>query len=198
MKKKNNIKEQKKNQNELKHLSSKLGDHKGPHIEGTDFKIWSPGNLRAHKGFHLRLKNVIWLSMFERCKWNCSWTWMRHFWMGTYSAFGTFESLGTCLYKRPEKALPCFFLSFVIFFSQSLFLSWSGGGEILSFPDLAVELRCACLHPSRLMRAGHKHWHSGVFLSTACAASPFCTWQCLVTKRTLQWGIPDSWMTTSR
>lgn len=95
---------------------------KGPHVEGTGFKIWSAGNLRAHKGFHLRWKNVIWLLMFELCNWSCSWTWMRHFWMGAYSAFGTSESLGTCLYGRPEKALPCFFLSPVIFFTKSFFI----------------------------------------------------------------------------
>lgn len=91
--------------------------------------------------------------MFEPCNWSCSWTWLRHFWVGAYPVCGTYENLGTCLYKRPDLALPrSFFFSPCDFFSTEFFLRWTEE-EILSFLDFAVQLMCACLHPTRLMTA---------------------------------------------
>lgn len=47
----------------------------------------------------------------------------------------------------------CWFFFFpLVFFLQSLPLRWAGG-EILSFLDFAIQLMCACLHPTRLMTA---------------------------------------------
>jgi len=72
------------------------------------------------------------------------------------------KRLGTCLYKRPDMALPALFFFSLVMFSQSLFLRWAEGEEVLSFPDFAVQLGCACLCPTRLMAA----WQAAASVST--------------------------------
>lgn len=87
-------KKQYKSQSKLEHLWSEPGYLKGPHVEGTGSKIWSAGNLRARKDFHLRWKNVMCLPMF----WP-RWTVLRCCWTGARSALGIHKRLGTCFFE---------------------------------------------------------------------------------------------------
>lgn len=93
-------------------------------------------------------------------------------------------------------SLKCGPSSFFFFFLLCDFFHWvfisemSRTGEILRSLEFAERPTGACPHPTWRI-AGEPAAvgtgpDSGFFLFTACAASPSCTWQCFVTKRTLQ------------